>query len=220
MPSFSIPAVAIAGSDAAVATAAGTSLAATGAATGAAAASSAGLFSSLATAGSLLGGISSAVGSMTSGAANKQAAEYQSQVAQNNAKLAEQNQQWSTEAGEAATAQQQQKTRAEVGGIKAAQAASGVDVNSGSAVDVRSSAAELGELDAMTIRSNATKQAYGYGTQAQGFNQQSTLDQLTAKNSGVAGDIGAGTSLLSGATGAASNYAKWQSAGGSSMSFF
>ncbi len=61
------------------------------------------------------------------------------------------------------------KTRGQVGAIEASQAASNITVGSGSAVDVRSSAAEMGELDALTIRSNAEKQAYGYQTQAAAF---------------------------------------------------
>lgn len=59
-----------------------------------------------------------------------------------------------------------------MGAIKAAEAAGNVDVNSGSAVDVQSSAAALGELNAITIRGNAAKEAYGYETQSTSFENQ------------------------------------------------
>lgn len=170
--------------------------------------------STLGTIASIGGGLLGAIGSIAQGNASANAAEYQAKVAENNAQIARQNQEWSERSAITNEAAQGMKTRAQLGAIKAAQAASGVDVNTGSAVDVRSSAAELGQLDAINIRANAAREAYGYGTQAQGFTDQAALDRSTAGNARTAGYIGAGTSLLGGAASAASNYAKWSMAGG------
>lgn len=156
----------------------------------------------------------SVAGQIQQGKANEAASNYQAQVAANNAQLAKQQAQETNAAGEQQTAIQQMKTRATVGAIRAAEGASGVDVNTGSNVDVRSSAAELGQLDALTIRSNAARQAYGYETGATSFQAQSQLDRATASQAGTAGFFGAAGSLLSGASSVAKEYSAWQQASG------
>ncbi len=113
-----------------------------------------------------LGTVASALGAIQQGQAAKKSANYNAQIQEHNAEIAQNNATLAGREGAANAAIEQQKARANVAGIKAAQAANGVDVNTGSAVDVRSSAAELGELNAITVRSNAVKQAYGYQTQA------------------------------------------------------
>lgn len=166
---------------------------------------------------SVVGGVTGAIGAEQSAAAQQQALNYQAQVAANNAKIAQNSAQMATAAGEQQAATSGLKTRANVGAIVASQAAGNVDVNSGSALDVRSSAAELGQLDALTIRSNAAKTAYGYETQAAGDTAQSTLDIASGQNASNAGGINAFSSLLGGASGAGSQYAQWSRlAGGSS----
>lgn len=155
------------------------------------------------------GAISSADAASASAKFNAATAAQNQQIATQNANLAE-------AAGEQQAGMAQQKTRAEVGAIKASQAASNVDVNSGSAVDVQSSAADLGELNAITIRSNAAKQAYGYETQSTGYQDQSNLDTSQAANATTAGGITAGSTILGGVGSAGSNYANFlnQSSGG------
>ena len=67
------------------------------------------------------------------------------------------------------------KTGGMIAGIEAQQAASGVNPNSGSALDVRSSAAETGELDALTIRYNAQMKARDYTQAAGSYGAQASL---------------------------------------------
>ena len=148
-------------------------------------------------------------GSIQSSNAASASAKYNAQVAQQNQQIAMQNATSAGQAGEAQAAQAEQKTRAEVGAIKAASAAGNIDVNSGSALDVRSSADELGELNAITIRGNAAKQAYGYETQGTSFQNQATLDTSQAASASTAGEIGAGSTFLGGVGNAASNYGKY-----------
>ena len=183
--------------------AAATPAVAAGGASIAATAATAGLFgaggafslgTTLATLGTALG----AVGAITSMGGRAAASDYSSVIAAQNAQIAKQQADLAGAAGDQQVAMQQAKTRATVGAIKAAQAASGIDVNTGSAVDVRSSAAELGQLDAISIRSNAARTAYGYQTQSASDLAQSQLDRFEAKNDRTAGYLNAGTSVLGG----------------------
>lgn len=82
--------------------------------------------------------------------------------------------------------QQRLATRAAIGTQRAGFAANGVDVNSGSAADIQDDTAALGELDALTIRNNAAREAWGYRTQA----QQGRLAAANARSSGQAGMFG------------------------------
>lgn len=161
-----------------------------------------------------LGGVTGVVGAIQQGKSAAASANYNAAVAGVNAEQAKKNSELASEAGMAQEAMQERKTRAEVGAIKANQAASGLDVNSGSALDVRSSAAELGELDALTVRSNATKEAYGYSTQASSFEAQQGLDVSEAKNDTTAGNVNAASTFLGAASTGTSNYLKYQLQGG------
>lgn len=151
-----------------------------------------------------------AFGAIRQGQAASEAASYQSTIAANNAKIAQQNASFQGAEGDANAAAKELQTRGKVGAITAAQGANGLDVNSGSAVAVRQSAAELGQLDAMTIRSNAARAAYGYQTSAASDTAQSALDKSTAANSKTAGYISGAGTLLSAGGNAALNYANFQ----------
>lgn len=143
-----------------------------------------------------LGALSTAAGAfgaIQQGRAGAESADYSSQVAANNALIQQQNANYASAAGEQQAANQEQKNRAKLGAVVANQAASGVDVNSGSAVDVQQSTAELGQLDATTIRANAAKQAYGYQVDSASQTAQSQLDKYQAKNDEDAGIEKAGT---------------------------
>lgn len=164
-----------------------------------------------------LGGVSGAYGAISSANAQAGAANYNASIAAQNAELAKKNEEIASQSGMAQEAIQQQKTRAYVGELKTQQAASGVDVNSGSAVDVRSSAAELGELDALTVRSNATREAFSYGQQAESLKAESALDKFEASNASTAGGINAASTILGSAGNAVDNYYKYKLQGGFSF---
>lgn len=169
-----------------------------------------------------MGFVLSAIGGLMGAQAQSANAEYQAQVAQNNAQIAKQNANWTMQAGEEKAQQMGLQTRSEVGSIKAAQAANNVDVNSGSAVDVRSSASELGELNSLTIRSNASREAYGYETQSMNDTAQSQLDSAQASQAMTAGMFDVAGSLLGGASSTVGNYSKGQGMGlsGSSLALY
>jgi hypothetical protein len=93
------------------------------------------------------------------------------------------------------------------------QAASGLDVNQGSAVDVRQSAADLGHLDTMTIINNAAKQAAGFRAQGANFTAEAALDTSAADYAQDAKGINIATSLLGGAGSFADKWAGYSQRG-------
>lgn len=161
------------------------------------------------TAFTVLGAVKGAQGAKAEGKAAQQAAEYNAKVSTNNAIIARRNAELSGQEGEAATGRQQAETRARVGAIKAQQAASGVDVNTGSAVDVRSSAAETGQLSAISLRSQAARKAYGYNQQATDYESQAILQRAEGQNARTAGNMNAQTTLLGGLADAGSGFASY-----------
>lgn len=152
----------------------------------------------------------SAVGAYESGQATGAAADYQAQVAKNNAAIARENEGMTEASGAAKEAAQGMKTRAAVGQTLAAQGSSGVDVNSGSTVKVRESEAKLGALDALTIRSNTAREAYGYEVQETSQEAQATLDKMQADQARKAGAISALGTFLTGASSVGGKFANLQ----------
>jgi hypothetical protein len=155
-----------------------------------------------------IGAATSAAGTLATGSATAASDAYQAQVAANNAVLAKQQSKLDIESGEVAAVNQGLKTRAKVGSEKAQQGASGIDPNTGSAVDVTAGTAQLGMLDALTIRSNSAKKAYADEVQANSDTAQSQLDTFAGETAQTGAEIGAAGTLLSGASTVGANYAK------------
>lgn len=151
--------------------------------------------------GSAVGGtLLNMTGARASSDAQAQAANYQAAVARNNQVIAQQYADRSITAGMSKAELQDYKTRQMLGTAKATQAASGVDVNSGSPLDVRRSIAEVGELDKETIMFNAQNEAFGYKVRAAGFGADADLGKMKADAAVTAGDYAVASSLISGAS--------------------
>jgi len=161
-----------------------------------------------------IGAATSAAGSLETGAATAASDSYQAQVAANNAILAKQQGKLDIQSGEIAAVDQGLKTKAAVGQEKAAQGASGIDVNTGSAPAVRAGTEQLGVLNELTVRSNSAKKAYADEVQANSDTAQSTLDTFAGEQATTGADIGAAGTLLSGASTVGANYLKLQNVGG------
>lgn len=141
----------------------------------------------------------SALGAYNKSMADAEAATYRAGVADINAKLAKQQ-------GQSDAFVQSLKTGQLIGSQKAIQSASGVDINFGSPVNVRASAAEMGELDRLTILNNASRKAFG-------FEAQSNLEKTSASNSEKGAFLGAFANTLGGATSVSDKWLKYQMAG-------
>lgn len=136
------------------------------------------------------------IGQAMQGRAAAESSRYNAEIAANNQIIARQNASAAIKEGEANAAASSQATKAKLGGILANQGASGVDINSGSSIDVRSSAAQNGELNAINIRADAARKAYGYQTEGVNAGIQEKMDKETAKNEEIAGGVNAAGTLL------------------------
>lgn len=148
---------------------------------------------------SLAGGVVGGLGKIMGGEAAADAANYRAQVAENNAIIARYNAESAAQTGELDVGRQGMRARANMGAIRAGMGASGVSVNSGSYADVQSAAAELAELDALTIRSDAARKAYGYTIEEKSQKAQADLYRAEGENARRAGLIGGFGSMLSSA---------------------
>jgi hypothetical protein len=216
MPSFSVPAGAAIAADAgATAAAAGTAAATTAAVAAPAAAAATGIstlgYASLAS--GAIGAATSAIGAINSADASGKAAAYSAQVAQNNSTIAGNNAEAATQAGQARASNQALQDRAKLAATITGEAASGTDVNTGSNKQVAQSQTELDQLDVGTTINNAALQAYGYRSNATGFQAQSALDTATAQQAPTAAALGGASSLFQGASNLGFNASKLQNTG-------
>lgn len=107
------------------------------------------------------------------------------------AKLAEMDAQDALSRGRTAAGQVGQAGAAAIGGDRAKAAASGIDPNAGSAVDVQGDQANFSALDQQTIENNARREAWGYRTDA-------TLSGLAAQQQAASLRQKAFSTLLTG----------------------
>lgn len=159
------------------------------------------------------GAVMSAKAAKQQGAAGYQSGMYQAMVAAQNAKIAMQNANYAVGEGEQIATKYGLGAAAQMGQIKAAQGASGLDVNSGSAKQVQESQQTVTKMDMDTIRNNAAKTAYNYELQATQALSQSKLDVAGAQNKLAAGNIAAEASLVSGAGSVADKWLAGQQTG-------
>jgi len=155
---------------------------------------------------SLAGAASAAQGQRHAAEAKAAEYRYQAQIDENNRNVAL----WKAADAKARGAKDEAAHRVKVAALKGRQrsalAASGVELGSGSALDILGDTAALGELDALTIRSNAERESYEHNVVASNLKANAGMKRMGADNAIIAGKIGAQTSLLSGAGSVAS---KW-----------
>ncbi len=164
--------------------------------------------SEIAMAASIGSSVVSGIGAIQQSQASAASAGYNAKIAAQNAQIQTQNADFAASVGEQNVAKQGAENKARLAATLAAQGASGVDVNTGSSVNVRESEAKLGMLDALTIRSNAAKQAYGYQVGAASDVAQAGLYRSQQKADKTAGYFSAGANVLGG-VGQAAQYSSW-----------
>jgi hypothetical protein len=98
--------------------------------------------------------------------------------------------------GEEQATESRKQGKQVIGEQRAIQGASGIEVNSGSALDVQGDTAALAELDALTIKNNAFRESLGFKIQSDRLKNQA---QLTRKF----GKAGANLTALGGGLAAA-----------------
>lgn len=168
-----------------------------------------------ATAGS---GLLSAAGSVMGGEASSAASGYKATMAYYNAMLAARKADLAIQAGDIAAANAGLKTRATIGGQKAAQSASGIDASTGSAADVRAGTQQYGMVDVKNIKADAAEKAYGYQLESWSDAQNAKIAQAEGESAKKAGIIGGISSLLSSTASMAGKYASWPKTAGANES--
>jgi len=144
----------------------------------------------------LAGGITSAIGAEKTAAATQQSYNYQAGVAQINSTIDLQNADYARSQGETQAMQYGLQAGQRQAQIRNTQAASGLDVNSGSAAAVQASQKTITGIDTAQIRSNAAKTAYDYDVKSTMDLNQSTLDVMAGDNAITAGNFQAASSIL------------------------
>lgn len=155
----------------------------------------------------------SAVGARNQGIAAQQQAAYQAAVARNNEVLAESAARDAKAKGDVLEQQKRQQIAQQEGMVRAVAGASGFDENSGSPLRIQESVAQVGEEDAQIIRNNAAREAYGYRTQGMNYAAQAGLDEAEGRNAATAGNLGAFSSIIGGASSVASRWSQYNQAG-------
>lgn len=144
----------------------------------------------------IAGGAISAGGNIMKGISERNMYEYQAGIAQINAKIARRNADMSYATGDKQAEKYGIKAGQQMGMIKAAQAASGLDIESGSNKQVQDSQAKVARTDMNQIYQNAAKVAYDYQTQAWQYDQEAKMKKKAGQNSMIAGVINAAGSIV------------------------
>ena len=84
--------------------------------------------------------------------------------------------------GRDAEAEQKIKTKLLIGRQRARLSAQGIEIDSGSALDLQLESAEFGAADALTIRNNAFREATGHRIEAIDFRSQAGFAILSGRN--------------------------------------
>lgn len=140
-----------------------------------------------------------AAGTLMQGMAANSAAKAQAAAANQNARIAEAQARDAIDRG----GQEELRLRRQMAQLQGAQrsmlAASGVDVDSGSALDVQDASMREGEQDAAAIRFNAAREGWGHQVQAVNYRNEASAARAAGRNALFGSIVGAGTSLLSAA---------------------
>jgi len=140
-------------------------------------------------------------GALNEADATRAKAKYQKTVSDSNARFAELNATQAIQEGDRAALQVRQQGDAITGTQRAGFAGQGVDVNTGTAADVQRETQTLSAMDALTLKNNAWRKAYGYKVEAINATRKGQFAQKAA-------DQAASDTLLTGGLNAFSTLAK------------
>lgn len=157
----------------------------------------------------LAGTALSTYGAYQGSKASKDAYSQQSEVSARNAQVSEWQAQDALARGSRDASRSRMRTRQVKGAQRAAMAANGVDLGTGSALNILTDTDYFGDVDADTIKDNAGKEAWALRTQAQNFSDEASL--LRSRSDREKPWLAAGTSFLTAAGKVASN---WYGSGG------
>lgn len=152
-------------------------------------------------------------GQYQAGQAAKQAGDYNAAIARNNQIIAERQAEDAIKRGDIAADEQRRKTARLVGTQRAAFGSSGLAIDSATSLDILGDTAAFGELDALTIKSNAAREAYGYQVQGMNYAAEEAMSRVRGKNAAAAGIINASSTLIGGVGSGANMWAQYNRPG-------
>lgn len=150
----------------------------------------------------------SAYGQMQQAESAAKASEYSQKVAQENAKAAEMQAKDSENRGANEAATQRENYLRANATARAQAGSTGLLADKGTMGQIQDQNAELGEMNVLTARNNAAREAWGYRVQATNYTNQAAAEGFAAKSSRYNGMLGAGATFASGVANAAGK-SKW-----------
>lgn len=138
-----------------------------------------------------------ASGAIEGGAAQAQG-EFQKQQYDFNASLADRQAAGAIARGDKQAARLKQGAKKLIGSQRVALAAQGVDVNSGSAADIQEETQVLSDMDALEIKNNAWRSAWGFKTEALDNRSRGEMALLAGNNKKSNSILTGGLRFLSG----------------------
>ena len=148
--------------------------------------------------GQISGGVTSAIGGYFSAATQKATLKGQAAIADTNARIAELGAQSILNQGQQQVGALTLKAGQLKSSQRAAMAANGIDLGTGSAVEIQASTDIMKEIDANTLTTNAVRSAWGYRTQAVNFENEALTKRATA---GAISPFGSAAGSLLGSAG-------------------
>jgi hypothetical protein len=138
-----------------------------------------------------VGAASSIAGGWAQSESYKAQGEYQGRMAELNARALEFEAAEAVRKGDSDANVVRRRANQILGKQRAGLAASGVDINTGTAAVVQQETEFMSEIDQMTVKNNAWREAFGLKSQASSVRQKGEMDRMLAEQS-------ARTSLVSG----------------------
>jgi hypothetical protein len=129
-----------------------------------------------------VGAFSSASNAYSQSQAMKSQGEWSRMQSETNARLAKMQADDAIKRGDKEAQEHRKQTSQLIGKQRANMAAQGIELDSGSALEIQQEAKVMGEADALTIKNNAWKEAWGYRVNAQNIRGQGRIDEMTAKH--------------------------------------
>lgn len=126
----------------------------------------------------------------------QQQGKYQEKVGKNNALSAKYAAEDAMARGAVEEQQQRNRTRALMGQQRAALAANGIDTDSGTGSLLLTDSAGMGEFDALTVRNNAMKQAYGLNVQSDNLLSDGKAARIGANNAAFSTFLTGGSQMI------------------------
>jgi hypothetical protein len=108
--------------------------------------------------------------------------DYEEFIARQNADLAERDAKEITKRGDKASSDYKNQVNQLKGQQRSSMAAQGIDINQGSAAEIQKETATLGALDALQLKNNAWREAFGMRGQANQYRAQARMTGISARN--------------------------------------